>query len=219
MQNRGSTERLITEADLVDHLDALVRRDPRLEAVRQRAGAVRLRTNQHGFAGLAKIICGQQLSVASAAAIWSRFEALDGACDAARYLTIPEADIRSTGFSNGKHRTLCGVARAIADNTLDFGALSALPADNAIRALTALKGIGPWTAEIYLLFCEGHPDVFPVGDLALQKAVADGLGLAERPDIKTLTTITKAWSPHRGAAALLFWRYYAALRDREGIAV
>lgn len=208
---------LLTDADLEAHLRALVSLDPRLATVWERAGPVKVRRNARGFAGLAKIICGQQLSVASANAIWARFEALDGALDAERYLGLDEPLIRATGFSRGKHETLRGIAAALANGALDFEMLSALPGSEALKLLTGLKGVGPWTAEIYLLFCEGHPDVFPNGDLALQKAVADALGLPERPDSRGLTPITAAWSPHRGAAALLFWRYYAALRDREGI--
>jgi DNA-3-methyladenine glycosylase II len=212
-----ATERLLSEAILARHLAALGESDPRLLPVIVRAGPVALRTTPTGFHGLAKIICGQQLSVASAGAIWNRYAALDGALDAGGYLGLDEAIIRATGFSNGKIRTLRGVAEAVRDGALDFSQLDGLPAEAAIAALTALKGIGPWTAEVYLLFCAGHPDVFPGGDLALQKAVAHALGLSDRPDAKTIAPITRDWSPYRGAAALLFWRYFAALRDREGI--
>ena len=90
-------------------------------------------------------------------------------------------------------------------------------AEAAVAELTALKGIGPWTAEIYLMFCSGHPDVFPAGDLALQKAVQHALGLDAQPSIKELIGIAQAWSPRRHAAALLFWRYYAMMKQREGV--
>src|SRR5690606_27459052 len=106
---------------------------------------------------------------------------------------------------------------AIAAGGIDLDAVAGLPAEQAVRELTAIKGIGPWTAEIYLMFCTGHPDVFPAGDLALQKAVAHALGLDGRPAIKDLSVIAAAWSPHRHAAALLFWRYYARMRDTQGI--
>lgn len=212
-----ATERLTSEAILARHIAALGGLDQRLGPIIARAGPVALRTTPAGFHGLAKIICGQQLSVASAGAIWSRYAALDGALDAEGYLGLDEAVIRATGFSNGKIRTLRGVAEAVREGALDFSHVDCLPAEEAIAALTVLKGVGPWTAEVYLLFCAGHPDVFPGGDLALQKAVAHGLGLDERPDARAIAPITRDWSPYRGAAALLFWRYFAALRDREGI--
>jgi DNA-3-methyladenine glycosylase II len=100
---------------------------------------------------------------------------------------------------------------------LDFAHLETLPAEEAVRYLVAHKGIGPWTSEVYLMFCAQHPDVFPAGDLALLKAVQHGLGLDARPTIKDMIGIAAAWTPHRSAAALLFWRYFAVMRDREGI--
>lgn len=213
------TGHLTSEPALAAHLAALANRDPRLAPVIEKAGEVRLRTAPQGFAGLAQIVCGQQLSVASARAIWSRFEALPGALAPETYLALSEADVRATGFSLGKWKTLRSLSEALLAGGLDMAALHDMPADAAIAALTALPGIGPWTAEVYLLFSAGHPDVFPAGDLALQKAVAHGLGLAARPDAKAIRPIVAGWSPHRGAAALLFWRYFAALRDREGIAL
>lgn len=183
----------------------------------RRAGAFEIRKQPGGFAGLAKVICGQQLSVASARAIWSRFEQLDGALDPARYLTLSEEEVRGTGFSLGKFRTVRVIAEAVVSGALDFEQLETLSAEAAVAQLTALKGIGPWTAEIYLMFCSGHPDVFPAGDLALQKAVQHALGLDAQPSIKELIGIAQAWSPHRHAAALLFWRYYAMMKQREGV--
>lgn len=214
-----ATGHLTSEPALAAHLVALVDRDPRLAPVFERAGPVRLRTAPQGFAGLAQIVCGQQLSVASARAIWTRFAALPGALAPETYLALSEADVRATGFSLGKWKTLRALSEALLAGGLDMDRLHDLPAADAITALTALPGIGPWTAEVYLLFSAGHPDVFPAGDLALQKAVAHGLGLEARPDARAIRPIVAQWSPHRGAAALLFWRYFAALRDREGIAL
>jgi DNA-3-methyladenine glycosylase II len=105
------------------------------------------------------------------------------------------------------------------DRTLDFAAIETLPAAEAVAALCKIKGIGPWTAEIYLMFCAGHPDIFPAGDLALQKGVAHALELGERIAAPDLVALAEAWAPHRHAAALLFWRYYAAMKNREGIAL
>jgi len=211
------TERLDTEAALQRQLAGLFDRDRRLAAIAERAGPFAIRRTEPGFAGLARIVCGQQLSVQSANAIWGRFSALPGALEPHSYLRLGEADVRATGFSLGKFRTVGAVAEAIVVGRVDLDAIAALPAAEAVERLTAIKGIGPWTAEIYLMFCAGHPDVFPAGDLALQKAVAHALGLDGRPSIKDLLAIAEAWSPYRHAAALLFWRYYAVLRDREGI--
>ena len=199
------------------HIEALVRIDPRLVAVRDLAGPVQPRIAPPGFPGIAKVITGQQVSVASASAIWGRFEQLPGALDPVTYLTLSEEAVRSVGFSGSKFRTVRAIAQAMVAGELDFDHLETLPAEDAVRYLVAHKGIGPWTAEVYLMFCAQHPDVFPAGDLALLKAVQHGLGLDARPSIKDMIGIAAAWTPHRSAAALLFWRYFAVMRDREGI--
>jgi DNA-3-methyladenine glycosylase II len=104
--------------------------------------------------------------------------------------------------------------------TLDFDVVEKLPADEAAAYLTAHKGIGPWTAEIYLMFCSGQPDIFPAGDLALQKAVGHALGMDHAPNVRELVDIARQWTPHRHAAALLFWKYYAVvIRKAGGIAL
>lgn len=201
------------------HLDRLVLIDPRLAEVRARTGTPAPRITEPGFAGIAKVVCGQQLSVASARAIWSRFETLEGALDPVTYLDLDEASVRAVGFSLGKFRTLRVIAEAMVAGELDFSHLETLPADDAVAYLVAHKGIGPWTAQVYLMFCAGHPDVFPAGDLALLKAVHHALGLDERPTIKQMDGMAEPWAPHRSAAALLFWRYFALMRDKEGIAL
>lgn len=205
---------------LNEHLDALVALDPRLHEVRAVSGEVPLRPGQRGFAGIATIVNAQQLSVASAGAIQKRFEALfDGQVTGAAYLAHPEDAIRGCGLSRSKYATLAGVAAAERDGLIDYDALEVMPPEEAITALTALKGIGPWTAEIYLLFCLGHPDIFPAGDLALQKMVGVALGHQERPGEKLVREIARDWAPYRGAAARLFWRYFAATKEREGVAL
>lgn len=173
-----------------------------------------------GFPGLARVICGQQLSVASARAIWGRLAELPGALDAAGFLALSDADLRAAGLSAGKVRTLRGIAEAVVAGTLDFAEVERRSAADAAAYLTAHKGIGPWTAEIYLMFCSGHPDIFPAGDLALQKAVGHAFGMDRSPTAKELIEIAAPWSPHRHAAALLFWKYYAAvIRKAGGIAL
>ena len=215
----GLKARLDSPAQLALHLDALVALDPRLGPVRERARKVELRTGEKGFAGLIEVICGQQLSTFSARAIWGRLIALEGASEPATFLRLEEPVLRAAGLSGGKVRSMRAVAEAMVGGSLDFAAVENLPAEAAIAHLTEVKGVGPWTAEIYLLFDVGHPDVFPAGDLALKKAVRDGLGLEALPSTKQLIEIATAWSPHRGAAALLFWSYFHALYDRVGIAV
>ena len=220
MPARALPARLDSAPALAHHLEALLALDARLPAIAERAGPFEIRLTPGGFPGLARVICGQQLSVASARAIWGRFAALEGALDPVAYLGLDEAAVRATGFSAGKYRTVRVIAEAVADGTLDFAVADSLPAAEAVAYLTAHKGIGPWTAEIYLMFCVGHPDIFPAGDLALQKAVGHALAMAAAPGAKELIDIARAWAPHRHAAALLFWKYYAAvLRKAGGIAL
>ncbi|UYN98459.1 MAG: DNA-3-methyladenine glycosylase 2 family protein [Devosia sp.] len=199
------------------HLDALVALAPSLAPMRERAGRVEPRINPKGFAGMAKVICGQQLSVQSAAAIWARFEALPGALDPQTYLALDEDTVRQSGFSRAKFQTLGAVAAAVGAGDLDLAHIDRLPAEEAIARLTAIRGIGPWTAEVYLLFCAGHKDIFPAGDLALLKAAQHGLAITTRPTIAEMIDIARKWSPHRSAAALLLWRYFAVVMRREGV--
>lgn len=210
-------EKLDSDDALARHLKALLRRDRRLRAVYRTAGAFEVRKTQPGFGGLAKVVCGQQVSVASARAIWSRFEQLPGALEPESYVRLSEEQVRAVGFSRSKFLTMLGVAEAMIEGQLDLTALESLPAEEAVAALVTLRGIGPWTAEIYLMFCAGHPDIFPAGDLALQKAVAHAFELDARPVGKVLDAISAEWAPHRAAAALLFWRYYAAIGMNSGV--
>ncbi|MEP7239791.1 MAG: DNA-3-methyladenine glycosylase 2 family protein [Devosia sp.] len=220
MPRTPATERLVSPEILARHRRALLRRNPQLRAIAQRAGAFDIRLTPGGFGGLVRVICGQQVSVASARAMWGRLAALDGALDPAGYLGLPENAARTAGLSAGKHRTITALAQAIVAGDLDLAALETLPAAEAVAALTAQPGIGPWTAEIYLMFCLGHADIFPAGDLALQKAVGHALGMKAPPDARALAELAAPWAPHRHTAALLFWRYYAAvLRKAGGVAL
>lgn len=213
------TDRLDTPEALQHHLGALIELDPRLGGVAERAGSFEIRRSPGGFEGLARIVTGQQVSTASADAIWSRFVLLDGALDPAGYLRLSEEAVRGAGQSGGKYRTLRGLAEAIAAGSVDFARLSELPAEDAIAALTKLKGIGPWTAEIYLMFSAAHPDIFPAGDVALQRAAQWAFGLDDKPPVKDLIEMARRWSPHRSTAALLLWRYYRAVRNKEGLSI
>ncbi len=197
--------------DIRAGLRSLQKADPRLAAVIKVAGEVPLRRRKGGYCGIAAIIVAQQLSKAAADTIWSRFaQAVDPLCPEG-VLGASEESLRGCGLSRGKIRTLQKLATACNDG-FDFDALPDLPAVEAISAMTSLHGVGPWTAEVYLLFCCGHADIFPAGDIALQNAVRDAFGLAERPAEKALRDIASPWSPWRGVAARLFWRYYAVTK-------
>ncbi|MBB4005672.1 MAG: DNA-3-methyladenine glycosylase 2 family protein [Aurantimonas endophytica] len=208
-----------TEADIAAGLAALRAADVRLEAVIERAGTVPLRRRQGGLAGLVAIIVGQQVSRASADAILARL-AVEIAVDSApAILAASDEAFRRAGMSRPKQQTLLAVAQAIETGSLDFRRIGAAPAEAAIAELVAVRGIGPWTAECYLLFCGGHPDVFPAGDLALQVAVGHAFGLASRPTARDVSTLAAAWSPHRSVAARLFWSYYAAVTRRDAVPI
>lgn len=212
-------ERVLNRDILERHLDALVALEPRLVAVRAGAGEVPLRIRADGFSGIAQIIVSQLLSVASANAIHGRFETLLGDVCTDRFMALDEPQIRQCGISGGKYRTMRLVAEAELSGALDYAALADMPIDAAMSALTAIKGVGPWTAEIYLLFCVGHADVFPAGDLVLQKMIAEVLDLSGRPNDKLSRELTSSWSPYRGVAARLLWRHFAVLQEKEGISL
>ena len=170
-----------------------------------------LRRRPGGFEGLAAVVTGQQISDSAAAAIWGRLSAAVDPFTPDRLLAMPEETLRAAGMSRAKVRTLRGIAAGLAAG-LDLDSLAGQPPEDAVAKLTALDGIGPWTAECYLLFCLGHPDVFPAGDLALQVAVQHGLGLEVRPGEKAMRGIAAQWSPWRSVAARLFWAYYRTIR-------
>lgn len=203
-----------TSEDIVAGLAELAAADRRLAPVIAAAGVLPLRRRAAGFAGLARVIVGQQVSVASADAIWQRCLAAFPEMTAAALGRAGDPQFRTAGLSAPKIRTLRAVAAACRDG-LDLDRLAALPAAEAHAALCAVKGIGPWTADIYLLFCLGHPDIFPAGDLALRIAVAEAFGLAPPVAVEELTRIAAAWTPWRSVAATLFWGYYSARRKQR----
>jgi DNA-3-methyladenine glycosylase II len=211
------TLHLNTQADLEDAVTALVSLDPRLKPVFELTGMPALRRREPGFAGLAAIVCGQQLSVASAAAIWGRVSA---AFDPFHHDAVRRARadrLGRLGLSAAKIKTLKNLAHELAAERLNLDVLAEEDADAAHHTLTTLPGIGPWTADVYLLFCLGHGDAWPAGDLAVQEAVKIGLGLKMRPTPKQMTPLAEPWRPLRGAAAHLWWAYYKVLKGREGV--
>ncbi|MCA1453138.1 DNA-3-methyladenine glycosylase 2 family protein [Bradyrhizobium sp. BRP22] len=206
-----------TQTDLEDAILVLVKQDKRLKPILELTGMPALRQREPGFAGLAAIVCGQQLSTASAAAIWGR---VSKAFDPFHHDAISKARadrLGRLGLSAAKIKTLKHIARELAAERLNLDVLANEDADIAHNTLTALPGIGPWTADIYLLFCLGHGDAWPAGDLAVQEAVKIGLGLKERPTAKQMAPLAEPWRPLRGAAAHLWWAYYRVLKKREGV--
>ncbi|MCA0422278.1 MAG: DNA-3-methyladenine glycosylase [Proteobacteria bacterium] len=206
-----------TEADIQEAIEHLGRIDPRLRPAIALAGPIPLRRHRPGFVGLCKIIISQQLSVASADAIWSKTEAGLGTVEPAAILATDDAALRRCGLSGSKIRTLRAIAEAVASGALPIDDLHAMPIPDATAALVSVKGIGPWTAEIYLMFYAGHADVFASGDLALQEAAKLAFGLENRPSAKALSALAEAWSPWRAVAARLLWAYYRVAKSREGV--
>lgn len=189
-------------------LDALAAREPAIAAALVRVGYPAPRIRAPGYATLLRTIVGQQVSVASANAVWAKLRRVIGDAEAPEALTAAsDEQLREAGLSRQK----AGYARSLAGLvTSGELALDALPAEDedAIAALVQVKGIGRWSAEIYLLFAEGRPDIWPAGDLAVQIEVGRLLGLPERPSEKAVRAAAEAWRPHRGAAAILTWHSY-----------
>ena len=205
-----------TDADLDTAIAGLVGVDPRFAAVLAQAGRPPLRRRADGFAGLASIVVSQQVSTASAKAIWGRLTAALDPLDHTAVLRARTPKLVRAGLSGAKIRTLKAIAKAIDRGELDLPALADMPADEAHAALTSVHGIGPWTADVYLLFCLGHADTWPAGDLALQEATKLLLALKSRPTTKEMAPLAECWRPWRGAAACMLWAYYRAIKQRDG---
>jgi DNA-3-methyladenine glycosylase II len=211
-QADGST--IETMEDLARLLAALDSRCPDMARLHAELGAPPLRRRPAGFEGLVHIVTFQQISIAAARAIWERMTGVFGTIDPAVLAAASDDDFRAAGQSRPKVRTLRAIAGAVIDGSLDLDAVGRLDADAAHAALVTVKGIGPWTADVYLLSCLGHPDAWPAGDIALQAAAGDLLGLGARPDAKAMVLLGERWRPHRAVAARLLWAHYA--RQRGG---
>ena len=205
------------QSDLEDAMQALVKQDPRLKPILAQTGMPALRQREPGFAGLAHIVCGQQVSTASAAAIWGRLSAAFDPFDHHAIRKARTDRLGRLGLSGAKIKTLKNIARELTADRLNLDVLANEDVDAAHNTLTALHGIGPWTADIYLLFCLGHGDAWPAGDIAVQEAIKVGLGLKERPNAKQMAPLAEPWRPYRGADAHLWWAYYRVLKKREGV--
>ena len=183
-------------------------------------GPTPLRRREPGFEGLAAIVVSQQVSTASANAIFGRLRAAVAPLNAENLLAATDDTLRAVGLSAPKIRGLRAVAEAVASKALDIDALAGMTAEEAHEKLVAVKGIGPWTADIFLLFCLGHPDAWPAGDLALQEAARLALNLKKRPDTVRLEKIGERWRPWRGVAARILWAYYRARKEgRSGMSL
>ena len=205
---------IATDQDVRDGVRALRRKCATMRQVHDLAGDPPLRRRPAGFEGLARVIVGQQLSVASASAIWERTAAACRPFEPTVLLALKDKRLAGAGLSRAKIRTLRAIATACADG-LDLAALEGAGEVDVHAALTQVVGIGPWTADVYIMFCLGRADGFASGDLALQIAAQQALGLAERPGKDELLAIAERWRPWRGVAGRLLWAYYAALKQQR----
>ncbi|MFZ1109105.1 MAG: DNA-3-methyladenine glycosylase 2 family protein [Rhodomicrobium sp.] len=198
-----------SDEDLAWHVAKLAKAHPVFAPLRKEAGVIPVRWLDRGFKGLVWVVAGQQISVAAGRAIFGRLEAALGEITAETLAAASDEVLRAAGFSAPKMRTL----RALQEAALDFDALEEKSAEEAILSLCAIKGVGPWTAEVYLLFAAGHPDIFPAADLALQESARIAFALDARPSARDLRAMSEAWAPWRSAAARLLWAHY---RVRKG---
>ena len=203
---------IISDACVAEGADWLARVEPRFAHALTLTGPLPLRRREDGFAALLSAIVSQQVSVASANAIWARLGAA-GLTDRAAMAVASDDDLRAAGLSRQKAR----YGRALAQSGVDFDALRTVPTDQVVAELTAIPGIGIWTAEIYAMFALGRADVFAPGDLALQEGARILFDLPERPKDRALREMAAAWSPWRSVAARVLWAYYHVEKNREGI--
>ncbi len=190
-------------------------REPVFAAILERCGAPRFRRRRNGFPTLLHIILEQQVSIDAAAAMHRRLVGLCRPLAPAPFLALDDATLRSCGFSRQKMGYARGLAAAVIDGSLDFAALEGASDEDAFATLIGLKGIGRWSAEVYLIFALGRPDIWPAADLGLQLGVAECLGLAERPKEPELRQLGAAWQPWRSVACCLFWQAYLHTRKRS----
>lgn len=206
-------ERIIySDACVWEGAEWLCRADPRFARAMEGLPALPLRLNPDGFPALLSAIVSQQVSVASAQAIWGRLQQA-GVTEAPAVAKLSEDDLRAIGLSRQKAR----YAQALATAGIDYQGLRQMPAQDVFKELTAVPGIGAWTAEIYIMFSLGRADVFAPGDLALQEAARLIFDLPDRPKEKEFRAMSGAWSPWRSVAARIMWAYYKQHKQREGI--
>lgn len=189
--------------------EVLFAAEPLFAGIEERAGPVPWRTRPRGFPGILRTICGQQISNQAAGAIWRRLSAIPGALTPEGMLALDDAALCGVaGLSRPKAAHARSLATACLDGRLDFDVLSTLPDAEAIAMLSAVKGLGPWTSEVHLLFAEGRTDIFPSGDIALANSAQHLFRLNERPKPLTLARMALAWAPQRSLAARLMWHHW-----------
>jgi DNA-3-methyladenine glycosylase II len=218
----NTLERVIrTDADVAEGVAALCRQCNYARAMADLSGPLPLRLREPGFEGLARIVVSQQVSVASAAAIWTRFAATftttGAGLQADTILAASDDALRGAGLSRPKVRTMRAIATAISTGELALDGLDQASNDSVHQALTGISGIGPWTADVFLMFCLGRADGFPPGDLALQEAAKLVMDLDTRPTAAELLGIAERWRPWRSVAARLLWAYYKVIKERDGM--
>lgn len=202
--------------DLARDLKALAKQCRYMAKAVKVAGVPGPRLSRPGFAPLIRIIAGQQVSVAAAAGIWAKLEKnCGGKVTPEAVLALQEAGLRASGFSGQKSRYALGLAEAAAGGALDFKALHKDDNEKVRETLTAYKGVGDWTADIYLMFCMGRGDVWPAADLGLQAGIQLLRGLKKRPTAKQGEAIAEVWRPYRSSAAIMLWHYYGVTRAAE----
>jgi len=197
-----------TTKSIQDHVEALASREPAFAGVIEKHGVPEPRSSKQGAETLLRTIVGQQVSVAAARSMWSKLEAAFGSPpDLQLLLAASDEELRAAGMSRQKSGYIRSLAELVISGELE---LDHLPEDDeeAIALLTKIKGIGRWSAEIYLLFAEGRADVFPAGDLAVMVELGRLMGLKDRPTEKQLRELAEPWRPYRGAAAVLAWHSY-----------
>jgi len=198
-------------------LTALIREDPDLASILERAGPLPWRTRTPGFPGLLQAIVAQMISNQAAAAIWGRLRALPGALQPEGLLVLPDETLRGAGLSRPKVAHARVLAEAFQNGILSADALASMGDEDAVALIASVKGLGVWTAEIYLLFALQRTDVFPAGDIALAAAAAELKRLPARPDPKTLRKLAEAWRPARSLAARLLWHHWRHVTGRPAL--
>lgn len=198
----------LSAAGLRESLDALARIEPGFAAALERSGYPEERISERGYVTLLRAIVGQQISIHAARSVWAKLDAaVGGADDPAKILAASDETLRGAGLSRQKGAYAKSLAEEVISGRLDLDNLAEAD-EAAIGELVRVKGIGRWSAEIYLLFAEGRRDIWPAGDLAVQIAVGRILGLSEKPSERRVRELAEAWRPHRGAAAVFAWHHY-----------
>jgi DNA-3-methyladenine glycosylase II len=205
-------KRLLQLSDLEESAILLCKVDQRFRAVLEVHGVPSLRTSPQGLEGLLMIVTEQFLSLQAAAAIWARVRKHIEPFNAEMILNLSVEELLSLGLSRAKAKTFHETARRVLNGELDFNLLEKHDEENVAKQLCSLPGVGPWTADIYLLAVMGAADAWPAGDLALRIAVHDFLKLKNRPEIKDMPRFSEAWRPHRSVAARLLWSHYRGLK-------